>query len=345
MRGRFAGRFIPFPPKGQELVYRVPEITHLTKEGKNRLGWIEYHRSHGGNVSKTCRYYGISRKTFYKWYNRYMKAGLRGLEDRRAGPYKKRQVEITVQEELRIRQLRKEYIRYGKEKLAIIYECRYGEKISAWKVYRVIRKYNLYWHPVKNEKLRRRRKMAEGKKRITELKNKKIEGLFFQLDTKLVWCYPARRYIFSAIEKNTRIAFSRMYKSNSSYNARDFLLRLYCLVNGNFKYLQTDNGSEFLKYFHDACKDLDLDHYFSRARTPKDHSEIERYNRTLDEEFLQMGHYIDDLEVFNPLLTEWLIEYNFKRPHQSLGYLTPMAFLSQTSADKVLPIYSTPTAT
>jgi putative transposase len=99
-----------------------------------------------------------------------------------------------------------------------------------------------------------------------------------------------------------------------------------------------------LKYFHDACKDLDLDHYFSRARTPKDHSEIERYNRTLDEEFLQMGHYIDDLEVFNPLLTEWLIEYNFKRPHQSLGYLTPMAFLSQTSADKVLPIYSTLTS-
>ena len=35
----------------------------------------------------------------------------------------------------------------------------------------------------------------------------------------------------------------------------------------------------------------------------KNHSEIERYNRTLDEESLQMGHYIDDLEVFDPLLT------------------------------------------
>jgi len=46
----------------------------------------------------------------------------------------------------------------------------------------------------------------------------------------------------------------------------------------------------------------------------------------LEEEFLQIGHYIDDPEIFNPLLTEWLIEYNFKRPHESLKYQTPFDF-------------------
>jgi len=40
-----------------------------------------------------------------------------------------------------------------------------------------------------------------------------------------------------------------------------------------------------------------------------------------------MGYYIDDRNVFNPLLTEWLIKYNFYRPHQSLGYSTPMNVL------------------
>jgi len=61
--------------------------------------------------------------------------------------------------------------------------------------------------------------------------------------------------------------------------------------------------------------------YHPKSNTVRDHSEIEQYNRTLDKEFLQTGRYIDDWEVFNTLLTGWLIEYNFKRPHQSLGYL------------------------
>jgi len=347
MRGKYTLRFIPFP-RGYEPVVKVPSIVYkcqeydnLSKQGKLRVKWIDYYKKNGQNASLTCRYFGISRKTFYKWYNRYLNVGFRGLEDRRAGPYKKRQPEITREEEIRIKQLRKQHIRYGKEKLAVLYERQYGEKISAWKIYRVIKKYDLYWHPVKNEKMRRRRKLAEGKKRITELKNKHLDGFFFQLDTKTIWCYSAKRYIFSAVDKNTKVAFSRMYKNNSSYNARDFLLRLYFLVNGNFKYLQTDNGGEFLKYFHDACKDLNLEHYFSRVRTPEDNPEIERYNRTLEEEFLQLGFYIDDLEVFNSFLTKWLIEYNFNRPHQSSGYATPMDFLSQMKADKVLPIYST----
>jgi len=347
MRGKCNLKFIPFPrcdeltTKIPQIVYKCQEYQKLSKQGKLRVKWIDYYMEKGKNVSLTCRYFGISRKTFYKWYKRYLNVGIGGLGDRRAGPHKKRQPEITQQEELRIKQLRKQYIRYGKEKLAVLYERQYGEKISAWKIYRVIKKYDLYWHPVKNEKLRRRRKLSDKKKRITELKNKKIDGFFFQFDTKVIWCYPTKRYIFSAVDKNTKIAFSRMYKNNSSYNARDFLLRLYCLVNGNFKYLQSDNGSEFLKYFHEACKNLNLEHYFSRVRTPKDNPEIERYNRTLEDEFLQMGNYIDDLNVFNPLLTEWLIEYNFNRPHQSLGYLTPMEFLSKKKEAKVLPIYPT----
>ena len=231
----------------------------------------------------------------------------------------------------------------------MLYEKIYGERISSWKIYRVIRKYDLYWSPVKNEKLRKRRKQNQKKKRITELKNKQIKGFFFQLDTKVIWCYPAKRYIFTAIEKNTKIAFARMYKNNSSYSARDFLLRLYFLLDKRINYLHSDNGSEFHKHFEDTCKKLGIKHYWSRPRTPKDHAEIERFNRTLEEEFLQMGNYIDDLEVFNPLLTEWLIEYNFNRPHQSLGYLTPMEFLKKKKeknlAGEVLPMYPTCTLT
>ncbi len=36
-------------------------------------------------VAPTCRRYGISRKTFYKWRNRYQQQGLRSLRDRPLG--------------------------------------------------------------------------------------------------------------------------------------------------------------------------------------------------------------------------------------------------------------------
>ena len=354
MSHKYTGKFIPYsknnlPKRIPQIVYESQQLQELSKQARLRLKWLIYYYKHDKNASLTSRYYGISRKTFYKWKGRYEMFGYKGLEDLSKAPRKKRQVEISWEQEKRIKELRKKYIRYGKEKLAVLYEKIYGEKISSWKIYRVIRKYDLYWSPVKNEKLRKRRKQNQKKKRITELKNKQIKGFFFQLDTKVIWCYPAKRYIFTAIEKNTKIAFARMYKNNSSYSGRDFLLRLYFLLDNRVNYLHSDNGSEFHKHFEDTCKELGIKHYWSRPRTPKDHAEIERFNRTLEEEFLQMGNYIDDLEIFNPLLTDWLIEYNFNRPHQSLGYLTPMEFLKMKKeknlAGKVLPMYPTCTQT
>ncbi len=37
------------------------------------------HASASKNVSKTCRYFGISRETFYKWRRAYLKLGEEGL--------------------------------------------------------------------------------------------------------------------------------------------------------------------------------------------------------------------------------------------------------------------------
>ncbi|MBU4481920.1 integrase core domain-containing protein, partial [Candidatus Parcubacteria bacterium] len=47
------------------------------------------------------------------------------------------------------------------------------------------------------------------------------------------------------------------------------------------------------------------------------------------------------IDVFNRKLTEWLVEYNFERPHQSLDYLAPAEFVQKYS--KVLPMWSSST--
>lgn len=59
---------------------KLESIDFLSKEAQRRLKWIDYYLKHK-NSRKTCRYFGISQTTFYKWSNRDKKLGLKGLED------------------------------------------------------------------------------------------------------------------------------------------------------------------------------------------------------------------------------------------------------------------------
>lgn len=63
---------------------------------------------------------------------------------------------------------------------------------------------------------------------------------------------------------------------------------------------------------------------------------LERFNRTIQEEFVNQGNFDLDTERFNKAMTEWLIKHNFKRPHQALGYIAPINF--QVKHLKVLPM-------
>jgi len=49
---------------------------------KHRLAVLKHAEDVTGNVAQTCRYYRISRPTFYKWLDRYEEQGLEGLRDR-----------------------------------------------------------------------------------------------------------------------------------------------------------------------------------------------------------------------------------------------------------------------
>ena len=54
---------------------------------KQRLAWIKMHEQ-GASVTEVCRHYGISRKTFYKWYGHYRESGrdFHALKDRSRRP-------------------------------------------------------------------------------------------------------------------------------------------------------------------------------------------------------------------------------------------------------------------
>lgn len=319
--------------------HRVADILKLSKAAKQRLEWyIFYETKAKFNASLTCRHFSISSKTFYKWKKLFDPMNLRLLQDKSKAPKNVRQWEVTPTQEWRIIQLKKKYIRWGKAKIAIIYEQEYNEKISSWKVQRVIEKRKLYYHPKRTAKIRRKRQRAQKKKRITELQKRQYPGFLICLDTIVIYWNGVKRYIFTAIDRCSKIAFARMYTTKSSYSSRDFLRRLYYLLDGKMFNAGHDNGSEFQKFFAKACKELGISQYYSRPHTPKDNTVNEKFNQTLQQEFIDLGNFTPDVKLFNKELTEWLITYNFKRPHQTLGYKTPIQFTEK--ALKVLPMWS-----
>ncbi len=316
---------------------RVARTLQLSRQASQRLERMIWYEAHGRNASLTCRRFGISRKVFYGWRGRFDPANLRTLEDRSRAPHRKRRRTITPLQEEHIVALRRQFIRYGKEKLALRYREAYGEPISAWKVQKTIEKYRLYYSPRKAELTRQRRARAQRKKRITELVTRPFPGYLVALDAIVIYWGGLKRYILTAIDTTSKIAFARMYTAKSSRSAADFLRRLFWLLDGSVWNALSDNGSEFQGEFERACHELGIAHYWTRVRTPDDNAMSERFNRTLQEEFLQLGNFTPDPAAFNRRLMEWLVEYNFHRHHQALGYRTPWDFYQQTS--KVLPMY------
>jgi transposase InsO family protein len=314
----------------------LSKYNDLSKNAKTRLKWMDYYHK-SKNASQTCRHFDIPKKTFYKWLKRYDPHNLYSLADKHRAPINKRKREITQEQEMRIVRLRKKYIRYSKIKIAKIYEQEYGEYISSWKAQKVIEKHKLYFNPAKTSKTTRKRLNAVKRKRITELKKRPKRGFLICLDAIEFRMHGIKRYVFTAIDSFSKVAFARMYKRANSYNSADFLNRLLYLIEGQVDNIQTDNGSEFEKYFSDGLQKMNLDRYYSRPRTPKDNPVNERFNRTLQEEFVDLGNYTENIPEFNKNLTEWLIEYNFKRPHISLNYETPIKLA------EVSPMYSSHT--
>ena len=302
-----------------------------------------FYEKHGRDASLTARHFGISRKTLHKWINRFDKDFVKGLEDQPKVPHRTRSRQYTARQYDNVITLRKQHLRYGKMKLLELYRIKhpYDRTISSWKIQCIIEASGLYYEPKKQARINQKRARSSARKKITELKRKPRSGFLLCLDTIVKYWQGQKRYILTAIDRHTKIAFARMYTSHSSETSRDFLYRLHLLLDGRIENVQTDNGSEFHKHFELACEALNLEHYWSRVRTPKDNAVNERFNRTLQDEFLALGNMTTDPIAFNHRLTEWLIEYNFRRPHQALGYMPPINF--SFKYHKVLPMYPSST--
>ena len=104
-------------PYARRLAAVGPE---LSRAARQRLKWMDHYRAQGENAALTCRYFGISRQTFYRWKRRYNPRDLTSLEARSHCPRRRRRPTWSPALAHAVRQLRERYPRWGKDKLAVL---------------------------------------------------------------------------------------------------------------------------------------------------------------------------------------------------------------------------------
>lgn len=329
MKGRYAGcRMTTYGyilPGAISIARSAFLAGNLSERAKQRLKILDWHKTHEKNVSLTARHFGMTRETVIVWRDRLVQYGPRGLEDHSHRPHRFRQSTVSPDVVCEIVKLRKQYPAWSKYKIQTLLPAHLKTSVST--VGRILKRRGLIDRRISNK---RSKAAKHPKARFPRGMKISSPGDFIQMDTKHIMLVGGRRfYQFTAIDVLSKRKAMKVYSSESSRNGKDFLI--YCLATFPFpiKAVQTDNGAPFLKEFDQFCKEKTLPHYFIYPRHPKQNTYVEISQGADKREFYQQGNVYSNLEVMRKKIEEWQCVWNEIRPHQSLNYLTPNAYLEK----------------
>lgn len=312
----------------------IKKTVSLSKEAKQRLKWVDYYEAHQQNARLTCRHYGIHHKTFYRYYNRFKKEGLAGLENKSHRPSQLR-TPTTPQPVIDVvKALRKANPEYSKYKLEVILKRDYGYQVSSSTIGRIIKKYDLYFAPPVKQKGHPGRRQSIVRIRKPHGFVAASPGDLVEVDVKHLPHINGKRYGFVAIDVVTKQATVHVASTISSAQGVIAWKKAVRQL-GLPKAVLTDNGSENMGAFAELLKEQPTDHYWARPHTPKDKPHVERFIGSLERECIQWGGVVTDLADQQLVIDQWLGKYHSYRPHQSLGYLTPNEYKTKLKDNEV----------
>lgn len=280
-----------------------------------RARWYLQVDKYGKTVKEVCEIFGISRKTYYKWYN--IDHNLIRRESKRRGihPHTK----LTPRVKMIVYENKVKY-NYGPKKMMLFLKNKHNIEVSATIIYRYYKKKGL---------IRKPQKKLKWYQPLKEPYFAKIPRENVQLDVKyvpgkdLTWSYQYRfidtvsnlQYSFESIIKDSK-ATIEVFKKAKKY----FPFKIHGI--------QTDNGSEFRGYFHKYLVKNNIVHRYIPKRSAPWNGKVERANRSVDDEY-----YLNPYRPWNNI-SEYTHWYNFERPHEgkSMNGLTPMAKLKELTS-------------
>lgn len=300
---------------------------------RQRLQWMDHYESHGRNAAFTCRHFGISRQTFYRWRRRYDPHRLNTLEERSRQPRHLRQPTWSRELELTVLHLREQYPRWGKDKLVILLR-RKEWQVSTSMVGRILS--SLKRRGVLREPLRTgvsvRKRLWQRPYAIRKPKGYEVKepGDLVQVDTLDIRPLPGVVLKhFTARDVISRWDVLEGHTRATANTATSFLDALQHRMPFSVQAIQVDGGSEFQAAFETECQQRGIRLFVLPPRSPKLNGCVERAQRTHTEEFYEVTEFSLEMATLNQELLAWEHIYNTIRPHQALGYLTPHQFVTQ----------------
>jgi len=139
--------------------------------------------------------------------------------------------------------------------------------------------------------------------------------------------------LFVAVDDHARIGFTDMFPNEKAPSAVQFLrnaVAYYKSLGVTVKRLLTDNGPAFhSRNFAKACLELGIRHKFTRAYRPQTNGKAERFIQSALREWAYGFTYQRSAER-TQALDAWIHHYNWHRPHQGIGGISPMARLKKS---------------
>ena len=146
------------------------------------------------------------------------------------------------------------------------------------------------------------------------------------------------RYIHTAIDDRTRLAYSEILRDEQGVTAAAFLERavLWFQLRGvTVERVLTDNGACYVsRVWAAACAANAVRHLRTRPFRPQTNGKVERFHRILLEEWAYVRDWTSETDRVAGYL-HFMHFYNRHRSHGALGWSTPMATLARCTEDNV----------
>lgn len=303
------------------------QVGVLSKDAQKRLAWMDWYFAHGKNAEGTCRHFSISKSVFYRWKNRFNKYNLKSLEfnTKARRPHNTRSMTTPREVIGLVVEVRKGDPEKSKYEIQAELKDKHNVSLGYNTIQKIINR-----EPgclvVKPNVRRQKKQRIERARAPVELKEKGL-GSLVQVDTKHLPILGTKFYIFASVDCKSRYAHLWAYTNISSKSAKDFLTRVKDNLPFPIQAVNTDNGSEYLLYFHQATQEENIPHYFSYPASPKMNSRVERLIKTFKYEFILYQDLIPEISHLRSLCEEFNTKYNRQRYHQALNYKTPHQFV------------------
>lgn len=260
--------------------------------------------------------YHLSWITVKKWKSR------DGLEDKSSCPDKTRTVLTQEQEDLIL--FERKQFKKSIEEIYLTLEEQIPN-LYPMKVYRCLSRYGLSILPEEllqaERKIKKFKRYAKGFLHIDVLISPKIKG--------------KRYYIFTCIDRITKIAYIWVSERKTKEMGRAFLEKVLAYYPYTIRYILTDNGPEctykFLpkklqtKKIHPfdvLCKEKKIDHRTIKYRHPWTNGMVERFNGKVKKNVIKR-YLFEGKEDLSKEIIAYGNHYNFAVKLKQLGYKTP----------------------